>query len=136
MISPAINNLFALSAWPTRAHLSSRAFASRKVRFVSLANQYANVAYHAPALAHLRTFAARCICNAYPQSGIFYCPVSVCPCVTSRCSNETSELGFGTKITFGSLYAFTLHCIRFLRWPKKQVQGPPWREKLPDSIRI
>jgi len=23
----------------------------------------------------------------------------------------------------------TLHYMRFFRWPKKQLQGPPWREK-------
>jgi len=38
----------------------------------------------------------------------------------------------------GPLKTNTSHYIRFLRWPKKQLQGPPWREKTirnyPDMI--
>jgi len=30
----------------------------------------------------------------------------------------------------------TLHYIRFLRWPKKQLQGPSWWEKPPHNIWI
>ena len=54
-------------------------------------------------------------------------------------STGTVRLSIGgvlDEVHPGCELANTLHYIRFLRWPKKQLQGPSRREKLPDHVRI